>query len=244
MKRLFLLGFACFVLAPAAALADDKSNDKQVEWEILFDGTNLDAFDLTSVKDAWVITDKGELHAPSGSPTIYTKQRYTDFVLELDFRMKPKAQANSGVFLRVHDKEDEVQTGMEVQILDNPEYDVPFDASNACGALYGLVHPKVDANKPVGDWNHYRIVVDGSKVIVELNDVEVVRADLSKFSKWAKAGRNSGAEPSTFAYVREGFIGLQNYGPTVWFRNIKLQRLSARKPKYTGDEPIDQVLGQ
>ena len=133
---------------------------------------------------------------------------------------------------------------MEVQILDNAEYGVPFSASNACGALYGLVHPKVDANKPVGEWNHYRIVVDGSKVIVEMNDIEVVRADLSKFSKWAKAGQNSAGKPNTFAYVREGFIGLQNYGPTVWFRNIKLQRLSDRKPKYTGNEPFDQVLGQ
>ena len=50
-----------------------------LEWTgvvgILLDGKNLDAFDLTGLNGAWVITDKGELHAPNGSPTIYTKQR-------------------------------------------------------------------------------------------------------------------------------------------------------------------------
>lgn len=243
MKKLFILGFVCAFLAPAAALADDK----KVEWEVLFDGKNLDAFDMAGLKDIWVITDKGELHPAKPGPTIFTKQRYTDFVLELDFRMGPKAKANSGVFLHVHDKQQEVNTGLEVQILDNAEYDVPFTAWNANGSLYELVHPTVDANKPLGEWNHYRIVLDGSKIIVDLNDIEVVRADLSK---WTKAGENPTGERNKFAYAigalpSEGFIGLQDYGATpIWFKNIKLQRLSDRKPKYTGKEPIDQVLGK
>ena len=99
MKKLFIAGFVCALLAPAFALADDK----KVDWEVLFDGKNLDAFEMTGLKDVWTITDKGELHAAKPGPTIYTKQRYTDFVLEMDFRVGAKAKANSGVFLRVHD---------------------------------------------------------------------------------------------------------------------------------------------
>ena len=241
MKKLFLLAYAFVLLVPAVALADNKN----VEWEVLFDGANLDAFDMTELKDIWVITDKGELHPVKPGPTIFTKQRYTDFVLELDFRMGPKAMANSGVFVHVHDTKREVDTGLEVQILDNGDYGVPFTALNANGALYELVQPRIDANKPIGQWNHYRIVSDGSQITVDLNGIEVVRADLSK---WTKARQTPTGEQIKFAYPigalpKEGFIGLQNYAAApVWFKNIRLQRLSNRKSKYTGNEPIDRVL--
>jgi len=47
------------------------------------------------------------------------------------------------------------------------------------------------------------------------------------------------------ALPREGFIGLQNYGGVpVWFRNVRIKMLSDRKPKFTGDEPVDQVLSK
>ena len=243
MKKLCVLSFAWILLAAVVASAEDKSG----KWEILFDGKNLDAFDTTGLKDIWEITDHGELHAAKPGPNIYTKERYTDFVVELDFRMGPKAKANSGVFVHVHDKKNEVNTGMEVQILDNTDYGVPFTAWNANGALYDLVHPTIDANKPIGEWNHYRIALEGSHVNVVLNGREIVHADLSR---WTKAGLNPGGEHNKFPYAigslpREGFLGLQNYnGTPVWFRNIKLQRLSHRKPQFTGQEPIDQVLGK
>ena len=243
VKKLFLLSVLCVLGIPAIGTADDlKAN-----WDILFDGKNVDAFDMTGLKDVWIITEQGELHAAKPGPSIFTKQRYTDFVLEMDFRMGAKAKSNSGIYLRVHDKKREVNTGVEVQILDNADYGVPFTAWNANGALYELVHPTVDANRPIGEWNHYRIVFDGGKILVDLNDIEVVRADLGT---WKKAGWNPTGEQNKFPYAiaalpREGFIGMQNYGATpVWFKNIKLRRLSDRKPNYTGNEPIENVLGK
>ena len=152
---------------------------------------------------------------------------------------------NSGVFIRVHDPNNDVGTGMEVQILDNTDYGVPFNAGNANGALYDLVRPAVDANKPIGEWNHFRITVNQSLVVVELNGKEIVRADLSQ---WVKAGKNPGGGHNKFPHAigelpREGFICLQNYGATpVWFRNVRLKSLSDRKPQYTGKEPIGKVL--
>ncbi len=243
MNKVLLASFVFMLLLPIIALA----GDKKVEWEVLFDGKNTDAFDMTGLKDVWVITEQGELHAAKPGPSIFTKQRYTDFVLEMDYRMGAKAKSNSGVYLRVHDKKQEVNTGVEIQILDNADYGVPFTAWNANGALYELVHPTVDANRPVGEWNHYRIVLDSGKILVDLNDIEVVRADLGT---WTKAGWNPTGEKNKFPYAigalpREGFIGLQNYGATpVWFKNIKLQRLSDRKPKFSGNEPIETVLGK
>ena len=159
--------------------------------------------------------------------------------------MGGKRKANSGVFIRVHDPNNDVNTGMEVQILDNGDYGVPFNAGNANGALYDLVRPAVDANKPIGEWNHFRITVNRNLVVVELNGKQIVRADLSQ---WVKAGQNPDGGHNKFPHAigelpSEGFILLQNYGATpVWFRNVRLKPLSDRKPQYTGKEPIGKVL--
>jgi len=214
-------------------------------WEILFDGKGLDAWEQGGKAGTWVVNATGELYPAKPGPDLATKRRYCDYVLEADFKMGPKAKANSGVFIRVHDRNQDVATGMEVQILDNGDYQVPFDAGNANGALYDLVRPAVDANKPVGQWNHFRITANDNLVAVELNGKEIVKADLNQ---WTKAGRNPDGGHNKFPHAigalpREGFICLQNYGATpVWFKNVRLKPLSDRKPQHTGREPIEKVL--
>lgn len=216
-------------------------------WEILFDGKNLDAWDVAPGTNGWAIDRNGALYVTGPGRNIYTKRRYCDFVLELDYRIVPHKKCNSGVFLRVHDKNDEVNTGLEVQILDDADYGVKWDAMNANGALYDLVHPSVDANKPVGEWEHFKITVKGSQVTVVSNGKEIVKADLSR---WTEAGKNPDGQHNKFPHAiaslpKEGFIGFQNYGGVpVWFRNVRLKPLSSRQPQFTGAEPIAEVLGK
>ena len=216
-------------------------------WEILFDGKDLNAWDADPKAGVWAVNDQGELYPAKAGRSIFTRQRYCDYVLELDFKVAAKKKSNSGVFIRVHNNNDEVNTGMEIQILDDEDYGVKWDAMNANGALYDLVHPSVDANKPLGEWNHYRITVNDALVTVELNGKEIVKADLSQ---WTKAHENPGGGHNKFPHAigslpREGFIGLQNYGATpVWFRNVRVKSLSERKPQFTGKEPIAEVLGK
>jgi hypothetical protein len=136
---------------------------------------------------------------------------------------------------------------MEIQILDNGDYGVPFDAGNANGALYELVRPAVDANRPIGQWNHFRITANDNLIVVELNGKEIVHADLNR---WTTAHQNPDGAHNKFPYAigslpRDGFIGLQNYGGTpVWFRNVRIKTLTDRKPKFTGREPIERVLAK
>ncbi len=214
-------------------------------WEILFDGKDIAAWEEGGKKGTWVINAEGELYPAKPGPDLATRRRYCDFVLEADFKMGAKAKANSGVFIRVHDRHQDVNTGMEVQILDDGDYNVPFDAGNANGALYDLVRPAVDANKPIGEWNHFRITANDNLITVELNGKEIVKADLNR---WTKAGQNPDGGHNKFPHAigalpREGFICLQNYGATpVWFKNIRLKPLTNRKPQHTGKEPIGKVL--
>ena len=214
-------------------------------WEVLFDGKDLAAWNVDPKAGVWAISKQGELYPAKGGPTIFTRRRYCDFVLELDFKMAAKAKSNSGVFIRVHDPRHEVYTGMEIQILDNADYRVGWNAMNANGALYGLAQPAVDANKPMGQWNHFRITANDGLITVELNGKQIVNADLNK---WTTPRKNPDGRGNKFPHAigslpREGFIGLQNYGgKALWFRNVRIKPLSNRKPKHTGKEPIADVL--
>ncbi len=250
-KCLAAVALGLSVMACAARAAETKSvgpyqprYDKD-GWEILFDGASLNAWDLPGQPGIWAINQQGELFPAKAGRSLFTKQRYCDFVLEADFKLGAKHKANSGVFIRVHNCDDEVNTGMEIQILDNGDYGVPFDAGNANGALYDLVRPAVNANRPIGQWNHFRITANDNLVVVELNGKEIVRADLNR---WTTARRNPDGAHNKFPHAigslpRDGFIGLQNYGATpVWFRNVRIKTLTDRKPQYTGKEPIEQVL--
>ena len=251
MRNTLWLGVSCgLLLGVCAAVAEEaktaapyKPRRDRKGWEQLFDGKDLSAWNFPA--DVWVVNEQGELHPAKGGPNIYTKLRYCDYILELDFKVADKKKSNSGVFFRVHDVNQEVNTGMEVQVLDDADYGVKWDAGNANGALYDLVHPAVSASHPPGEWNHFRITANDNLVTVELNGKEIVKADLNQ---WTTAGQNPNGSHNKFPHAigslpREGFIGLQNYGGSpVWFRNIRLKALSNRKPQFTGQEPIAQVL--
>jgi len=227
-----------------ASAADKPKTDKD-GWEILFDGKNLDAWNIDPKSGVWAISKRGELYPAGGGPTIFTRRRYCDFVLELEFKMAARKKSNSGVFIRVHNPARAVTTGMEIQILDNADYNVRWNAMNANGALYGLANPAVDANRPLGDWNKYRITAKDALITIVLNGKQIVKADLSK---WTTARKNPDGRGNKFPHAigalpREGFIGLQNYGgKSLWFRNVRIKPLSGRKPKHTGKEPITEVL--
>ena len=233
---------------PAAEPKSDAGYKPRVDkdgWEILFDGKDLAAWNVDPKAGVWAINAAGELLPAKGGPTIFTRRRYCDYILELDFKMADKKKSNSGVFIGVHDPNHEVYTGMEIQILDNADYNVTWNAMNANGALYGLVRPGVDANKPMGQWNHFRITARDASLTIELNGKSIVKADLSK---WTTPHKNPDGGGNKFPHAigslpREGFIGLQNYGgKALWFRNVRIKPLSDRKPKFTGKEPIADVL--
>jgi len=194
-------------------------------WEILFDGGNLSAWGLGAQGGIWTVNSQGELYAARPGPDLFTKRRYCDFVLELEFKMAPNRRSNSGVFLRVHDPAQAVNTGLEMQILDNHDYGVSFSMAKANGALYNLAGPAFDASVPVGQWNHARIMASGSQVAVELNGRSIVQANLDR---WTTSRRNPDGSENGFphpiaALPQEGFVGLQNFSAApVWFRNIRI----------------------
>lgn len=149
---------------------------------------------------------------------IWTQHRFGDFILDLEF----VTESNSGIFIRTDKPTDNVQTGIEIQILP------PAAAPNkhSCGALYDLVAPTKEASKK-GQWNHTIIACKGNSITVQMNGEQIAQMDLDK---WTEAGKNPDGTKNKFRnalkdFKREGHIGLQDHGGKVSYRNIKVKPL-------------------
>lgn len=198
------------IFLSATRAADEKG------WIALFNGKNLDAWtDPAGQKpsDGWVIED-GVLIRKTKAGDIWTKQRYGDFILELEF----KTEGNSGVFIRTDNPKDNVQTGIEIQV-DKPR----LPGKHSVGAVYDLQAPS--KNAATDGWNKMVITAQGSMLKVQLNDEQVIDIDLDR---WTEAGLNPDGTKNKFKtalknFKREGHIGFQDHNHAVAFRNIRLK---------------------
>ena len=214
MKRAWcwsVLIAAILVSGTAAAWADDG-------WQVLFDGKSLDGWTNAGGQQpgaGWIVEDGAMVRSKSAGD-IWTKARYGDFVLELEF----KTQGNSGIFIRTDNPRDNVQTGIEIQV------DRPAKNPNrhSVGALYDLVAPSKDPTK-ADDWNHVRITAKGNLLTVEINGEKVNEMDLDR---WTEAGKNPDGSANKFRsalrdFKRAGHIGFQDHGAWVAYRNVRIK---------------------
>ena len=163
--------------------------------------------------------------------SIWTKDEYENFELDLDF--KTDVGTNSGVVVYCTDTKDWIPNSVEIQIADDHcekwGNGKPYEK---CGAIYGhlgAVQDKV-VKKP-GEWNHMRIKCAGQHIMVILNGKKVTEMDMSKWTSGTKNPDGSDIPswlPKPFAELpTKGFIGLQGkHGDSlIWFRNIKIRSL-------------------
>jgi hypothetical protein len=214
----------------------------------------------TPAGDAWTLEDGClKAHAnPKITEDLFTQDTFGDFELVFDWRISPGG--NSGVKYRIQDhvflrsghigrfedlvnlslrdrrtdrpaKGQDYVIGFEYQILDNARNsDARAGLSHTAGALYDMVPPERDATRPVGEFNHSRIVLKGNHIEQWLNNVKVVDADLAAQAvkdhiakRWTD---NSPVYNLLAGQPKQlGPISLQNHGDEVWFRNIKIRSI-------------------
>lgn len=189
-------------------------------YRLLFDGKTLDGWDATGNSDGWAVKDDAIVCMVKGGEYLYTKDRFEDFILEMDY--KTDANVNSGIFFRWSDLSDPVNTGLELQILDT--FDVEQPGNKDSGAIYDLLAPKENAVKPIGEWNHVKIHCLKNKINVHLNDIHIIDMDINH---WLVPGENPGGTANKFTYAwsdmpRSGHIGLQDHGGRAIFKDIKI----------------------
>lgn len=203
---------ACFAAAPLAAA--------EGEWKPLFNGKDTTGWTNAAGKApnaGWVV-EGDTLTLKKGGGDIWTKERYGDFVLDLEF----KTTGNSGVFIRTDKPTDNVQTGIEVQV-DNP---AAKPSKHSVGAIYDLVPPSKAVGKK-DDWNHCVITAQGAKLKVELNGEPIAEMNLDEWKDGSKNPDGSGNKFKTALkdFKREGHIGFQDHGAAVSYRNVKIKSL-------------------
>lgn len=193
------------------------ADDKAAGWTDLFNGKDLAGWtDASGGTTKWTVAD-GTMTGQKGSGDIWTKARWGNFVLELEF----KTTGNSGVFFRTDNPKDNVQTGIEIQV-ENPG----GPDKHSVGAIYDLVPPtKNHARRD--EWNKYVITARGPIITVELNGEKVNEMNLDQ---WTTAGKNPDGSDNKYRtalknFKREGHIGFQDHGHKVWYRNVRIRPL-------------------
>ena len=196
-----------------------KGHPDTTGWQDLF-APDLSNAILESGGWAW---ENGELVAKNHG-TLWTKQAYANFILDLEFKVSPGA--NSGVFLRSADIK-KVLSALEIQVhesTDGARYGM-------VGAIYNCKPPSKKMEKPVGEWNRFTITCRDSHVSLVFNGEEVLNVDLND---WTEAHKNPDGTPNKFPvalkdFARQGPLGLQGlHGKTaapVWYRHIKIKVL-------------------
>ena len=146
------------------------SADEQKQgYEVLFDGRSLDKWQGNTTN---YVPQNGNIYVTAnygGSGNLYTKKKYSDFVLRFDFCFDTPG-VNNGVGVRTNLGTDAAYDGMEIQILDHddPIYNglMPYQQH---GAVYGIIVPEHVKFDKVGTWYSEEIRVVGDRVKVTVN---------------------------------------------------------------------------
>lgn len=253
MKKLLIIPFLMTALI-ASSCASCNNNKKEVQEEdpnviVLFDGATFEgwrAYNGTEIPGAWTIEDgaikingsgRGEAGAENGGDIIFDR-KFGNF--ELTFEWKVAKGSNSGIFYMAQEVPGEpiYISAPEYQILDNanhPDAMLGIDGNRQSASLYDMIPAKPQNSKPFGEWNTGKILVYKGTVAHFQNGEPVLEyhlwtpqwqemLDNSKFSKdkWPVAYDlllNCGGEE------KAGYIGLQDHGDDVWFKNIKVKIL-------------------
>ena len=245
MKKLYLLFIAGAFVFAWACQSEQKLNEltkkeKSDGWVLLFDGQTSEGWrgvNKDHFPTGWEIVDgtlhckesgQGEAGARDGGDILTTRD-FTNFILKLEWKISEGG--NSGIFYLGKEVADWpiYKTAPEMQVLDNdkhPDAKLGVNGNRMAGSLYDLIPAKPQNTKPVGQWNQVKILVYQGTVVYTQNGANVVEFHLwtddwkkmcadSKFKDW----------PWFIDTAKEGYIGLQDHGNDVWFRNIKIREL-------------------
>ncbi len=188
-------------------------------------------------------TGGGEAQEGDGGDLIFA-HKFKNFELELEWKVSKGA--NSGIFYLAQEvtTENDGETRFEpiyiscpeYQVLDNenhPDAKLGKDGNRQSASLYDMIPAKPQNSKPYGEWNKAKIMVYQGTVVHYQNDENVLEYHLwtPKWTDMLQASKFSEeAWPLAFELLNncggenhEGYIGFQDHGDVVWFRNIRIK---------------------
>jgi len=213
MKNTLLLVAVFSVVSISFVIAQD---DIPEDFIPLFNGKDFTGWNIEPDLGAWHVEEgliicKG---VPKDPYLILTNREYENFELYADFRMSQNC--NSGILFSQLDRgwARESYVGFEIQISDDAGKEIK--GTSSCGSVYNALLPLSNPVKPFGQWNRYYIIMDWPILRVWLNgqviqDVNLEEHDETRFK------------------LRKGFIGLQNHGKYVEYKNVCIKELPPKE---------------
>ncbi|GHT31209.1 glycosyl hydrolase [Bacteroidia bacterium] len=214
----------------------------------IFDGKTLNGwrgYSQAAAPGAWEVVDgtihikgsgNGEAGATDGGDLLYA-HKFKNY--ELEFEWKVGKGSNSGVLYFIQEVEGQPSyiSAPEYQVLDNanhPDAKLGENGNRQSSSLYDMIPAVPQNSKPFGEWNTGKILSYKGTIIHYQNGEKTVEyhlwtpqwKELLDKSKFKKGGDfpvayelllNCGGEN------HEGFIGFQDHGDDVWYRNIKVK---------------------
>jgi len=113
-----------------------------------------------------------------------------------------------------------------MQVLDNARHEDAKIIKHRAGDLYDLISAKPEMAKPALEWNQVEIIANKGHLELHLNGTKVVETTMwdDNWKKMLKASKFK--EWPDFGTYKKGKIALQDHGFNVWYKNIKIKRLS------------------
>jgi len=243
-KNIFLtlsLAAAMLIALPSFAQELNKlsKQEKKEGWSLLFNGTNFDGWrqcNGTAMPKNWIV-DKGTMKVFTGEgkqpgqgsngDILFAPKKFKNFELSVDWNAGKAG--NSGIFFDVREVPGQpiYYAAPEVQILDNVDASDNKIDSHLAGSLYDMIAADPKTVKPSGSWNTIVIKVKDGVVTHTQNGVKVVSYTMwtPEWDAMVAKSKFKSFPGFTEGIAKEGYIGLQDHGYPIWFRNIKIREL-------------------
>ncbi len=212
-----------FCVTPSTAHAQGAKDG----WTTLFDGTSMDhwrGYQEKGMPAGWHIDD-GTLTKSVSANDIVTRDQYTNFELELEWKLEKGG--NAGVFYRGAESEKKIyMTAPEYQLLDDANAPDGKNRLTSAGAAYAIYPPPAGIVHPAGEWNSTRIVVNGAHVEHWLNGKKLLEYTLWSPDWEAKVKASKFAAVKTYGREKKGYIGIQgDHDGSLAIRNVRIKVL-------------------
>jgi hypothetical protein len=235
------LAAALLIAFPGVSQTVNKlsKEEKKAGWILLFNGQNFDGWrqcNGSAMPANWVIEDDAmKVFTGTGKQPgqgadgdiLFSGKKFKNFELTIDW--KASKMANSGIFYNVREVPGKpiYYAAPEIQVLDNVEASDNKVASHLAGSLYDILPADPKTVNPAGSWNTIVVRVQDGKVTHTQNGVKVVEYTLwtPEWDAMVAKSKFKDFPGWTEGISKEGYIGLQDHGYTIWFRNIKIREL-------------------
>ena len=229
----FAVAFA--LLAAPVSAADNQLSEKEKKagWQLLFNGKDHTGWKCNNGNKIATPVENGSLLPyKSGGYIVIHEKQFGDFIFKCDLKWEAE-HCNSGIFFRISDLLNPVNTGFEVQVMNGKGI-----GKHDFGAIYDLASITKNTGKPAGQWNHVVIRCQGPNISVRVNGEKVCQINCDDFDKpgLCPDGKKhkyklAGQPRAVKDFARVGYLGFQDHGQKVWYKNVKLKELKTKKKK-------------